>query len=295
MSGHIGTRTKRLGVEVYERLIGQGTKEKDAIKWTKAVAGQFGKLKKEDKKNPTAGLEIEQLVHVSPEEYELTMKLAETLAEENREPKEEELALLRDKSQAVDIALFGRMLASSPKYNVEAAAQVAHALTVNRVVVEDDYFTAVDDLNTGEEDAGSAHIGEASFGSGVFYSYICINKTLLVGNLQRDEDLANRAIRALVEAAAQVAPTGKQNSFASRARALYILAERGTQQPRQLSAAFLKPVDDEDTVHASVKRLETLRDNMDKAYGTCSDKSYVMNVEKPEENAFKNLLDFVAK
>ena len=170
MAGHIGTRTKRLGVEVHGRLIGQGTKEKDAINWTKAIAGQFGKLKKKDKNNPTSELEIEQLVHVSPEEYELTMKLAETLADENREPKEEELALLRNKSQAVDISLFGRMLASSPKYNVEAAAQVAHALTVNRVVVEDDYFTAVDDLNTGEGDAGSAHIGEASFGSGVFYS-----------------------------------------------------------------------------------------------------------------------------
>lgn len=294
MSGHIGTRTKRLGVEVYERLIGQGTKEKDAIKWTKAVAGQFGKLKKEDKKNPTAGLEIEQLVHVSPEEYELTMKLAETLAEENREPKEEELELLRNKSQAVDIALFGRMLASSPAYNVEAAAQVAHALTVNRVVVEDDYFTAVDDLNTGKENAGSAHIGEASFGSGVFYSYICINKSLLVENLG-DEDLAGRAVRALVDAAAQVAPTGKQNSFASRARALYILAERGTQQPRQLSAAFLKPVDDEDTVRVSVDRLETLRNNMDKAYGKCADESLVMNVYKPEDDAFEKVLTFVAK
>ena len=172
MSGHIGTRTKRLGVEIYKRLIEQRTEEKNAIKWSKAIAGQFGKLKKKDKNNPTSELEIEQLVHVSPEEHEITMTLTDTLAKENREPEEEELALLRDKSQAVDIALFGRMLASSPAYNVEAAAQVAHALTVNRVVIEDDYFTAVDDLNTGEEDAGSAHIGEANFGSGVFYSYI---------------------------------------------------------------------------------------------------------------------------
>ena len=298
MSGHIGTRTKRLGLKVYERLTEKGTKEKNAIEWAKAIAGRFGKLKKEDKDNPTSGLEIEQLVHVSPEEYELTMQLTDTLADEKREPKEEELGLLRKKSQAVDIALFGRMLASSPAYNVEAAAQVAHALTVNRVVVEDDYFTAVDDLNTRAEDAGSAHIGEAAFGSGVFYSYICINKSLLSENLGDDEDaedLTSRAIRALVDTAAQVAPTGKQNSFASRARALYVLAERGTQQPRQLSAAFLKPVDDEDTVRVSVKRLEALRDNMDKAYGKCSDKSFVMNVEEPEDGAFDKLLKFVAK
>ena len=108
----------------------------------------------------------------------------------------------------------------------------------------------------------------------------------MVENLGGDEDLASRAIRALVDVAAQVAPTGKQNSFASRARALYVLAERGTQQPRQLSAAFLKPVDDEDTARVSVKRLEALRDNMDKAYGNCSDENCVMNVEEPEDGAF---------
>ena len=60
------------------------------------------------------------------------------------------------------------MLASNPGFNIEAAAQVAHAITVNRVVVEDDYFIAVDDLNAGDQDSGSAHIGESGFGSGVF-------------------------------------------------------------------------------------------------------------------------------
>lgn len=295
MSGHIGTRTKRLGVEVYKTLTEAGVKDKDASKWAKAIAGQFGKLKKDEKDNPTAGLEIEQLVHVTPEERELVMALASTLAEEKRVPTEDELKLLRDKSQAVDVALFGRMLASSPAFNVEAAAQVAHSLTVNRVVVEDDYFTAVDDLNNREDDAGSAHIGESSFGSGVFYSYICINKTLLTENLGGDEDLAGRAITALVETAAQVSPTGKQNSFASRSRAIYILAERGTQQPRQLSAAFLKPVDDEDLLGAAITRLETLRENMDKAYGQCADESCVTNVLSPEKDAFDKLLKFVGK
>jgi transposase InsO family protein len=38
-----------------------------------------------------------------------------------------------------------RMLASSPAYNT-SRRQVAHAVTVHDVAVEDDYFTAVDDL-----------------------------------------------------------------------------------------------------------------------------------------------------
>lgn len=294
MKGHVGTRTKRLGVEVFEKLIESGTKEKDAEKWSKAIADVFGKLKKGDEKDVKAGLEIEQLVHVSPEEKESVMALAGVLSKEEREPTADELKLLRKDAMAVDIALFGRMLASSPSYNVEAAAQVSHALTVNRVVVEDDYFTAVDDLNKHEEDAGSAHIGETGFGSGVFYTYICVNRTLLVENLGGDEELANRAIRALTEAASHIAPSGKQNSYASRARALYVMAEKGSQQPRQLSAAFLKPVDDEDMAAAAIKRLESLRDNMDKVYGKCADSRCDINVVKPGETTFDDLLEFVA-
>jgi len=107
---------------------------------------------------------------------------------------------------AVDIAMFGRMLASSPAFNVEAACQVAHAISVHPVVIEDDYFTAVDDLNNGMEDMGAAHIGETRFAAGLFYSYICINRELLIQNLDGNEDLANKAIRALTEAAVKVAP-----------------------------------------------------------------------------------------
>jgi CRISPR system Cascade subunit CasC len=283
---------------VFDKLVESGTKQKDAEKWSKPIADVFGKLKKGDENDVKAGLEIEQLVHVSPEEKRSVMALADVLSKEKREPTADELKLLRKDAMAVDIALFGRMLASSPSYNVEAAAQVSHALTVNRVVVEDDYFTAVDDLNKHEEDAGSAHIGETGFGSGVFYTYVCVNRTLLVENLGDVEELANRAIRALTEAASHIAPSGKQNSYASRARALYVMAEKGPQQPRQLSAAFLKPVDDEDMAAAAIERLECLRKNMDKVYGKCADASYVINVVEPGEDkdrkTFARLLEFVA-
>lgn len=293
MSGHVGMRTKRLGVEAYKHMTEQGVEEDKAAQWAKAIAGVFGSTKKDDEENVETGLEIEQLVHVSPEEEHNMTELADRLAQEKRKPTEEELGLLRKDQVAADIALFGRMLASNPKYNVEAAAQVAHAVTVNRTVVEDDYFTAVDDLNKHEEDAGSAHIGETGFGSGVFYTYVCINRSLLAENLG-DDELAGRAIRALTEAAAQVAPSGKQNSYASRARAIYIMAEKGSQQPRQLSAAFLKPVDDEDMAAAAIDRLERLRGNMDQVYGQCAEAIYCVNVISPGQNTFESLLQFVA-
>ena len=252
----------------------------------------MGNVKKTDKNNPLVELEIEQLVHVAPEERNAISLLVTQLVDENRAPEAGDLELLRKKITATDIALFGRMLASSPAYNVEAAAQVAHAISVNRTVVEDDYFTAVDDLNDGSEDAGSAHIGEAGFAAGVFYIYICINKSQLVKNLG-DEVLAAKAICALIEAAVQIAPSGKQNSFASRARASYVLAEKGTQQPRSLSVAFLNPINDADQVNLAVKALEKQMKNMDAVYGDCADSRYTVNVEKAE-GTLADLLGFVS-
>lgn len=265
-----GTRTKRVGLEALRMLTERGVHEQDAKPWAAAIAEQFGKLKKDS-------LEIEQLAHVAPEEWERIRRLAATLATEKRAPETDELAILRDRPKAVDIALFGRMLASNPTFNVEAAAQVAHALTVHAATVDDDYFTAVDDLNQYQEDGGAAHIGETGFGAGVFYLYLCVDRDLLVDNLQGDRALANQALAALLEAVAKVSPTGKQNSFASRAYTSYILAEKGGQQPHSLSVAFLKPVVGVDQLAAAVLALETQRDNFNKVYGACADASQAMN------------------
>lgn len=291
MKGNLGKRTKLFGVELYRYMVENGISETKAKKWAQEMAAQFGKLKGADKEKSLIDLEIEQLAHISPEEKKAAYEVCDKLIEEKREPTKDELELLRKDVKAADIALFGRMLASSPAYNIDAAAQVAHAITVNRVAVEDDYFTAVDDLNTGDVDSGSAHIGESGFGSGVFYTYVCINKSLLEENLS-DTTLANNAIRALTHAAATVAPSGKQNSYASRARALFVLAEKGSQQPRQLSSAFLKPVDEADMANAAIARLKALHANMNKVYGDCSDCICSIDVDKAE-GTFEELLNFV--
>lgn len=307
LAGHIGKRTKLIGVEVYNILREvDDIKKKDAIAWAQKVASCFGKLKtvkkekenKEEDDNLKQGhpliIENEALVHISPEERQLVLDLGHKLAEEKRAPEDSEIELLRKNTEAVDIALWGRMLASKPIFNVEAAAQVAHAVTVNRVIIEDDYFTAVDDLNTGEEDLGSAHIGDTAFGSGVFYNYICINQDLLVKNLNGNSELASKAIKSLVECAAKVSPSGKQNSYASRALSSYVLAEKGTQQPRQLSSAFLKPINDSDMINESVEKITTLYKNMDQVYGKCADERYTIHVENGIGN-FNELLEFVSE
>jgi CRISPR system Cascade subunit CasC len=258
---HFGVRTKKLGEGAAQQLIDGGIGEKNAKEWAKAIAGAFGSNKKD---NP---LEIEQLAHISPNEREAVDELVALLIRENREPAKEEIEALKKEANAVDIALFGRMLASSPAYNVEAACQVAHAISVHPVVIEDDYFTAVDDLNQKGDDAGAGHIGEAGFAAGLFYLYVCIDKTLLCENLGNDNELIDKTIKGLIETIVKVGPTGKQNSFASRAYATYALGELGEQQPRSLSVAFLKPIAGEHNGEMAVELLQKHRDKQAKVYG----------------------------
>jgi len=297
--GHLGIRTKEMGWQVYLALttgrtladviaekdtetVNPKVDDKKAVLWGQAIGGKFGKLKTPKKDDPPEkqkkdSLCVEQMIHFSPEEIAAIDDLIAKISKEGNEPTDEELELLRKQSSAVDIAMFGRMLAAYPSFNQEAAVQVAHAITVHKVAVEDDYFTAVDDLNRGVEDVGAGHVGQAEFAAGLFYAYICINRDLLVENLNGDTDLADAAIRALVETAAKVGPKGKQNSFASRAYASYLLAERGGQQPRSLSVAFLKPVDGEDYLDGAIRALAKTRENMELVYGPCADDCKEMN------------------
>lgn len=296
LKGSIGKRTKIMGKEIYKQLIEGEIKDKDAKEWAGTIAEVFGKRKASNKDKPLLELEIEQLAHFAPEEIRDIENLTKKLIQEKRAPKDEELELLRKDHKAVDIALFGRMLADKPAFNGEAAAQVAHAITVHKTAVQEDYFSAVDDLNTGEEHSGSGHLGEMEFGAGLYYMYVCINEDLLKDNLQGDAELVKKAIKALTEAIVTVSPGGKQNSYASRAFASYVLAEKGTFQPRSLSAAFLKPVsgeDGKDVEQEAVAALKNLRKNFDTVY-ECSNKDYEMHASQGK-GTIGELLNFVSQ
>jgi len=276
LTGHMGQRTQRLGEVVLKHLLDAGMAEQAALDLARDIGGVFGKVKDAKDPNPAR---IEQLAFIAPEERAAALALADrALAGEKVDAKA--ASLLRATDTAADIALFGRMLAADPDYNREAAAQVAHAITTHRVTVEDDYYTAVDDLKTSAEDAGAGFLGEAAFGSGVFYLYLCIDRVLLLKNLGGDTELAASALGALAEAAATVAPRGKQNSFAAHGRAQYVQAERGDRQPRTLAGAFAKPVDDKDLMGKSIEELERFRSQLDAAYGPAAADSATMQVGK---------------
>jgi CRISPR system Cascade subunit CasC len=300
LAGNLGERTQRLGDVINAHLKKNGVEDAKALEITRIVAGAFGKI--EDAKDKPQTF-IKQLAFISPEERIAALDLADRLFAEGADSvKKEELAgkLLRPADTAADIAMFGRMLADNPDYNREAAVQVAHAITTHKVVVEDDFYTAVDDLKTSAEDAGAGFIGELGFGSGVFYLYACIDRELLVKNLGGDAALARKAIEAFVEGFATATPNGKQNSFAAHGRANYLRVEKGSQQPRSLAAAFFRPVWGDDLLNGSVATLEGkdgIIEQMNAVYGACYDEGYEMRClpGKPYQGTLAHAIKFASE
>lgn len=174
-------------------------------------------------------------------------------------------------TSAPDIALFGRMLADRPETNLDAACQVAHAISTHAVKMEMDFYTAVDDVPL-EEETGAGMMGYTGFNSACFYRYARIHWDQLVKNLNNDADLARRTIEGFLRASVRAVPSGKQNAFAAHNPAGFLFAVvRKDGMGWSLSNAFECPVQsrrNEGLVIPSVKKLDTYWGNLCQAYGT---------------------------
>jgi len=177
-------------------------------------------------------------------------------------------ALGQYEAHAVDIAMFGRMTTSSPFKDVEAAVQVAPAISTHIVEQEFDFYTAVDDIS-GE--AGAGFLGETSFNSATYYKYFNIHWEALINNLQGDKAIAQLAVQALIRAALLTNPSGKQNSFAAHNPPDVVLLEvRPRNIPISYANAFVKPVKatgDRSLVEVSADVLERYAATINRTYG----------------------------
>lgn len=169
-------------------------------------------------------------------------------------------------SMSVDVALFGRMTTSDLIADVEAACQVAHAISTHETLVEGDYFTAMDDLqnrfSTAQtQSGGAAFLGSGDtvtfFNSAVYYKYVNVDTDALAKTLGSHGTAdASRAAATLLEAAALATPTGKQNSFAAHSVPDLILVEvSSVKQPISYANAFLRAVEGKDLMQASAQAL----------------------------------------
>ncbi|MFE7132689.1 type I-E CRISPR-associated protein Cas7/Cse4/CasC [Streptomyces sp. NPDC057638] len=155
------------------------------------------------------------------------------------------------------VALFGRMVADIPALNVDAAVQVAHALSTHETQLEFDYFTAVDDRNEKEE-TGAGMIGTVGFNSATLYRYATLGIHQLLANLGGDSEAALAATGHFVDAFARSVPTGYGNTFAHRTRPGLVAVVLRADQPVNLVSAFEDPVPAEAGIQAvSARRLAT--------------------------------------
>lgn len=162
----------------------------------------------------------------------------------------------------IDVALSGRMDASCPERNVEAAMSVAHSLTTHSADIEVDWFTACDDL----AEQGSGHIGTNEFSSGVFYRYASIDVDLLASNIKKSIEETMAIVNTIINCFAQVSPSAKQKTFAAHNKADFVLCTCSN-QPLSLANAFRKPIPNNgEVMEASIQSLVTHYENLVDGY-----------------------------
>jgi len=189
---------------------------------------------------------------------------------------------IRGRASAPDIAMFGRMLAEHPDFNIDAACQVAHAISTHQVSMEMDFFTAVDDLQQDGE-TGSAHMGMTGFNSATFYRYARIDWDQLVQNLNGNVEMARRTVAGFLRAAVRAIPTGKQNTFAAHNPPSFLMAVvRADGMCWSLANAFEKPVYpgyQRGLIAESVGRLDEYWARLQQVYGSDQQHVTVLAIE----------------
>jgi CRISPR system Cascade subunit CasC len=182
-----------------------------------------------------------------------------------------------------DLALFGRMVADTTDLNVDASVQVAHAISVHPIENEYDYFTAVDEVkaaSSASEDAGAGMIGTVEFNSSTLYRFANINVVELYKNLL-DESMTKAAVTAFMESFIRSMPTGKQNTFANRTLPDVVYVTLRSDQSISFVGAFEDPIlesDSQGIMRRAAERLASYAVEIESAYGTHSDHSWVIGV-----------------
>jgi CRISPR system Cascade subunit CasC len=269
----LAVRTKILAKDTISKLISSGKSDEDSKKTTIFALKTGLKPRKEFKIDDDGKSSvILNLPNKSVDQFtEIIEKNWDELLSES--PSDEvckKLETIFDNKIAADLALFGRMLAEVPHRNIDAASQVAHAISTHKVAMEFDFFTALDELQPREE-PGAGMMGTIEFNSACFYRYSNIDAEQLNKNLCYDEGLSRRTIEAFLRSSRDAVPTGMQNSFAAHNPPNFILAiVRENGSPVSLSNAFEKPVPtgrNNGLIKPSVEALDTYWKDYTDMYG----------------------------
>lgn len=171
-------------------------------------------------------------------------------------------------AMSIDVAMFGRMVTGDALSSVDAAVHVAHAMTVHRQAAETDFFTAVDDLVTGDQDNGGGHLGEVEITTPLLYGYYVVDLRQLLDNLAGTDnahEISAEMVVHLIGLVTECIVGAKKGSTAPYSSADFVMVEFGKAQPRTLAEAFRKPVDA--NAGAAILALQSYLDGKDRMYG----------------------------
>lgn len=227
----VGSRTKDAVQLLVNELRKQDTSLDEEAALTKATdAFKSAGITPNKKNNQTPALLL-----ISNGQIE---KLAQYILNNKKIDKKEVKKVLKG-DQSLDLALFGRMVADNPELNVDAASQVAHAISTHEVIPEYDYFTALDDEKSADT-TGAAMLGTIEFNSATLYRYANVNINELIHNLNEADAMIG--VSEFIKDFAMSMPTGKQNTFANKTIPSYVMVTIRQDTPVNLVSAFEKPV-----------------------------------------------------
>ncbi|WP_165217009.1 type I-E CRISPR-associated protein Cas7/Cse4/CasC [Schaalia sp. ZJ1691] len=283
-ASEVGVRTKRV-VELLAREIAKLAPEfaEESITLAESLFKDGAKIKIAPPRNKEgAPQESTYLLFLSNSQLR---RLAEITIQAKRNDEKFDSKTIKKilkEDHAVDIALFGRMVADDTDLNVDAACQVAHAISTHASENEFDFFTAVDDEKSraADEDAGAGMLGTIEFSSATIYRYATINVDLLRENLGTN-DATLKAIDQFIRGFSISMPTGKSNSFANHTLPEAICVSVRDDQPLSFVGAFEKAIPsnpDLGYLDRSVERLASHARNIETAYGTGALGNFVVSI-----------------
>lgn len=306
-SDDVAVRTKRVLDVLTKSLVAKGRAEAEASDKVRLALAAMELTVKEDGKSEyllfLGQREVSSIADIIDEKWD-SIAASDTAPAEGKKPgrakkqaaqnADPELKKALNKvfngGKAVDVALFGRMLADMPEKNQNAACQVAHAISTHSVEREFDFYTAVDDLKP-EDSAGADMMGTVEFNSACFYRYAAVDWDKLVSNLQNDTELANKGLRAFLEGFVVAEPTGKQNTFAAHNPPEFVaVSVRRNTAPRNFANAFetaIRVKKDESLTRRSAEELAKKAKILQSAFGG-EEKTWVLNLTDAKLDGYGN-------
>lgn len=297
----LGVRTKRviskIVVRTQELVVERGLDESD---WSAERIGEIaeailkaGKItvEKKDKKSETDNEDLTELPQsrylIFLSDQQITNVARAILEDPDQKWTKKVVDPLLDQDHSVDIAMFGRMIADEPAYNVDAAVQVAHAIGVGPSEPEFDYFTAVDDEVEDAEETGAGMIGTVQMMSSTLYRYATVSVDSLLANLG-DAEVTKAAVEAFIQAFIQSLPSGKINTFANQTLPELVVVSLRNDRPVSYVNAFEEPVlgdADGGRRYETVRRLVDEERGLEEMYGMSPTKSWVLAARSIAETA----------